>query len=287
MKGSAIVMSRSFTKGIRFLLVSAAVIGLGIVICNTYDISIIDALQQEVRNLNPLEEILSYYAIFDDKILRHINLSSLPFLYTFVTDNPEQGFLILLSETITINIIFSELYCRASGYDKHLYGKHVRFIFNLVGIISEFAITYCSYAFLVFLSSILPNNLGNSLLSNLSLDYSGDIKAAVFSQIKFLITGFGLACFIGVILIACLPNYCAIVITCIAALGVGLFSAFYNNCRPVFVLLGLFTRWFLGNADVSTDLRDIAFHFVFPLLFRLLILIIAYSVFVLVIAFSQ
>lgn len=279
-------MDKRLAGGIRFLFVSAVVITLGVAICNMYDINVTDVLQQEFKNLNALEELLSYYTLYDDKILRHLNISSLPFLYTLNTNNPEQGFIILLSEVITINIIFSELYCRISRYDKHLYSKPIRFIFNLVGIVSEFALTYCSYAFLVFLSSILPSDLGNSLLSNLSLDYSGDIKAAAFSQIKMLFTALVLACFIGIILTACLPNYIAIVITCIVALGVGLFPSSYNTIRPLFVLLGLFTRWSIGNADVSAVLRKLAaFHIVLPGLSLCAILIIAYSLFLLAVVY--
>lgn len=275
-------MNKSFVGGIRFLFVSAAVIFLGATICSMYDINIIDDLRQEIKNFNALEELLSYYTLYNDKILRHINYSSLPFLYAFSINNSEQGFIILLSEVITINIVFSELYCRISRYDKHLYSKPVRLIFNLVGIVSEFALSYCSYAFLVFISLILPDNFGSTLFSNLSFNYSSDIKVAAFSQIKMLFTVVGIACFLGIILIACLPHYIALIMTCIVALAIGLFSSDYNKFSLLFILLGIVTKWFLGSNDVCAEMRkSTAFNWILPVLFFAAIVVIAYSLFLL------
>lgn len=279
-------MNKSLVGSIRFLFVSTAVILLGATICSMYDINITDDLQQEIKNFNALEELLSYYTLYDDKILRHINFSSLPFLYTFSTNNPEQGFIILLSEVITINIIFSELYCWISRYDKHLYSKPVLLIFNLVGIVSEFALTYCSYAFLVFISLILPDNFGSMLFSNLHFAYSSNIKIAAFSQIKMLFTIFGIACFFGIILIACLPHYIALIMTCIVGLAIGLFSSDYNKFSLLFVLLGIVTKWFLGNNDVCAEMRkSTAFNWIFPELFIVAIIIIVYVLFLLAVVY--
>lgn len=261
------VFNKKFSVGLRFLFVSAIIIVSGMAILDIYDINLSDELQQEIRNLNILEEVMGYFTLWDDKILSHINVSALPLLYTFGVDDPDQAILMLLYDVLTINIVFSELYHRITRYDKNIYSKPVRLIFNLVGIVTEFALTYCSYAFLVFLSLILPDDLGIFLSSNFFTKRD--------NFVAFLLSMLAYGYLMITIWTVCFIHLFVILIICVIALVIEFFHSDYNSFSSLFIILGLLSRWLLGDDDACNEARkEMACHFSFPILFLLTIIII-------------
>lgn len=258
-------ISRSFIRGVRFLFVSAAIIVIGMTICNIYDINITEDLQQEIKNINAYEQVLSYYTLFNDKILKNVNISSLPFLYSQSSSDSQGASFALMVDVLTINLIFSELYGRLSGYNKKLYSIPVRAIFTFVGALSEFELTYCSHAFLVFLSFILPNNFGSLPFFTRKFDYApGDYKAHAMSWIIIYLSIFCLFIFLCIVLVTCFPHFVAISFVCIVALVVLYFNPNFNLFGLPFIILGLIIRWLLGNADFCAALREGLLQFLVP-----------------------
>lgn len=266
--------NRNFVRGVRFLIISTIIIAIGVTICSKYDIDITEELQQEIRNTNALEKVLSYCTLANDKILLNVNISSLPFLYSQSNADLQKLSLAFLIDVLTINVIFSELYCKLAGYKKEAYCKPVRITFAIVGMFSEFELTYCSHAFLVFLSHILPDNFGN--LPFFTWEFGNiqeDSRAYALSQITIFLSLYCFAVFLCIVLVACIPNFLAIVFVCTMSLVVLFFASNINILRPLFTLVGLLIRWLLGNSDLCAGLREGLLEMILPYMARLTVVI--------------